>query len=57
MSTNGLRNAAVYSERQTQYLQKAFEADECAAKAKYLTERDAWLKIAEGYRALARKPP
>jgi hypothetical protein len=41
-------------QRQDRFLSKAKEADETAAKAKSPTEREAWLKIAESYRLLAK---
>jgi hypothetical protein len=39
--------------RQT-YIAKAKEAEEKAARAQLVTERNAWLKIAANYRELAR---
>jgi len=40
-------------QKQEDYLSRAKEAAEMAAKAKSAPTRDAWLKIAENYRVLA----
>ena len=41
-------------QRREEYLAKAKEADEHAAKANGQFLRDAWVKITDGYRDLAR---
>jgi uncharacterized alpha-E superfamily protein len=41
-------------QRRADYLAKAREAEEQAAKVKEQLSRDQWLKIAESYRELAR---
>jgi hypothetical protein len=38
---------------QKEYLQKAQEAEEQAAKSRDISLRDSWLKMAEAYRRLA----